>query len=412
MNFLIFVFKLLFLNFGGLMVKKFSYFVLFFSILLLSCVREKQPVDFTEKSESESNHYIVLLNDIIKSDESLSSAHLQDFIISFLSKKGINSSNVTYIYTSVVLGFAAYLSDAQVDALKYDPDVLIVEPDNKCFVEPVEVILPEKGDKPLAGMQTTPWGITAVGGYLVSDRNSRLGWVVDTGIDLYHPDLNVDVGLSRTFVRTGQDAETPNDFHGHGTHVAGIMAAKDNDFGVVGVAAGNKVVAVKVLSSSGWGWWSDLIAGLDYISKTGKAGDVVNMSLGGEVSTAVDQAVISLGAKGFLVVVAAGNSRANANTFSPARANGRNVFTVSAHDVNDNFASFSNFGNPPIDYCAPGVSIYSTYKNGSYATMSGTSMAAPHVAGILLANNRTIFARGSVRNDPDYVPDRLASRRR
>jgi subtilisin family serine protease len=117
-----------------------------------------------------------------------------------------------------------------------------------------------------------------------------------------------------------------------------------------------------------------------------------------------------LGNKGFLVVLAAGNSRIDAKNFSPARANGRNIYTVSAHDINDNFASFSNFGNPPIDYCAPGVSVYSTYKNGSYATMSGTSMAAPHVAGILLANNKVVFIRGTVKSDPDYVPDRLASR--
>jgi subtilisin family serine protease len=389
----------------------FFYAVLFFSFLVLfSCNRQSpNPV---EVSTSSSSHFIVLLKEKSDGTGVLSESSREGYVLDFLSKRGIKTSSVTYTYSSVVLGFAGYLTETEVNKLKNDPEVLMVEKDRQVGIDPIDVELPGKSEKPLAGLQTIPWGITAVGGYVVTTKNSRLGWIVDTGIDLYHPDLNVDLNLSKTFVRTGIDSTTANDFHGHGTHVAGIIAAKDNDFGVVGVAAGNKVVAIKVLSSSGWGWDSDIIAGLDYIGKRGKAGDVVNMSLGGEVAPALDQAVVALGAKGFFVVLAAGNSRVNANTFSPARANGRNVITVSAHDVNDNFASFSNFGNPPIDYCAPGVSVYSTYKNGSYATMSGTSMAAPHVAGILLANNKTIFVRGYVKNDPDYVPDRLASRKR
>lgn len=382
------------------------------SILALSCIRQDESPISTENSINQGVHFIVLLKENEANNGTLSNTVGEDQVISFLAKHSIKKEQVTYIYSSVVLGFAAYLTNEQVLRLQTDPNVLFVEKDKQIFVEPVEDHSTEKAEKPLAGTQTIPWGISAVGGYVVASNSSRLAWIVDTGIDLYHPDLNVDVNLSKTFVRTGIDSTTPNDFHGHGTHVAGIIAAKDNDFGVVGVAAGNKVVAVKVLSSNGSGWDSDVIAGLDYIGKRGKQGDVVNMSLGGEVSPSLDQAVVALGAKGIFVVVAAGNSRVNANTFSPARANGKNVFTVSAHDVNNNFASFSNFGNPPVDYCAPGVSIYSTYKNGSYATMSGTSMAAPHVAGILLANNKTIFSRGNVRNDPDYVPDRLASRRR
>lgn len=386
-------------------------FALFFSLIVLSCIRYDEPPVTTDGSSVQRSHFIVLLKETEKDIGTLSIANREEQVINFLSKHNINKESVTYIYSSVVLGFAGYLTQEQAFRLQNDPKVLIVEKDKAIFVEPVEVLLPEKEEKPLAGTQTVPWGISAVGGYAISANNSRLGWIVDTGIDLYHPDLNVDASLSKTFVRSGIDSTTPNDFHGHGTHVAGIVAAKDNDFGVVGVAAGNKVVAVKVLSSSGQGWDSDVIAGLDYIGKRGKPGDVVNMSLGGEASPSLDQAVVALGAKGIFVVVAAGNSRANANYFSPARANGRNVITVSAHDANDTFASFSNFGNPPVDYCAPGVSIFSTYKNGSYATMSGTSMAAPHVAGILLANNKTIFSRGYVKNDPDYVPDRLASRR-
>ncbi len=387
---------------------------LFLSFLLLffGCIRQDNNPNPTDATTNAPKHYIVLLKETTKGVETLSEKGREDYVIQFLANYNVKRNSVTYVYSSVVLGFAGYLSEQQIEQIKNAPEVLLVEEDKQIGIEPLVLKLPDKEEKPLAGTQTIPWGISAVGGYVLSNNNSRIGWVVDTGIDLYHPDLNVDVNLSKTFVRTGIDSTTPNDFHGHGTHVAGIIAAKDNDFGVVGVAAGNKVAAVKVLSSSGWGWDSDIIAGLDYIGKRGKPGDVVNMSLGGEVSPALDQAVVALGAKNFLVVLAAGNSRIDANNFSPARANGRNVFTVSAHDINNNFASFSNFGNPPIDYCAPGINIYSTYKNGSYATMSGTSMAAPHVAGILLANNKTIFTRGYVNNDPDYVPDRLASRRR
>lgn len=386
----------------------FLWFV-FFVFHFYAC--NHKPFDPVEPENSKnSSHYIVILKEQPKEIGTLNQNGAEAYVISFITKNKIQKEQITYVYSSVVLGFAGYLSEEQVSNLQSNQEVLLVEKDNRVGVEPIDIITQDKQNRPLVETQMVPWGIAAVGGYLNSERSARIGWVVDTGIDLYHPDLNVDISLSKTFVRVGIDSLTPNDFHGHGTHVAGIMAAKNNEFGVVGIAAGNKVVAVKVLSSSGWGWNSDIIAGLDYISKKGKPADVVNMSLGGDISPSLDKAVVALGAKGFFVVLAAGNSRTNANTFSPARANGKNVITVSAHDINDNFAYFSNFGNPPIDYCAPGVSVYSTYKNGTYATMSGTSMAAPRVAGILLANNSSIFVRGKVKNDPDLVPDKLASR--
>lgn len=106
--------------------------------------------------------------------------------------------------------------------------------------------------------------------------------------------------------------------------------------------------------------------------------------------------------------MAAGNESDNANNHSPARANGINLYTVSACDINDNWAYFSNYGNPPIDFCAPGVSIYSTYKGDSYTTMSGTSMAAPHVCGLLLLTNGNVKTDGYVNGDPDGNPDPIA----
>ena len=132
------------------------------------------------------------------------------------------------------------------------------------------------------------------------------------------------------------------------------------------------------------------------------------MSLGGGVSPALDQAVVDAAqASGAIFCLAAGNEGDDANNHSPARANGTNIVTVSASDINDNFAYFSNYGNPPIDWCAPGVSIKSTWKNGGYNTISGTSMATPHVAGVLLLGAGK--TSGTVNGDPDGDPDPIIS---
>ena len=130
------------------------------------------------------------------------------------------------------------------------------------------------------------------------------------------------------------------------------------------------------------------------------------MSLGGGVYTPIDDAVKNLGTAGIKVALAAGNESDDANNHSPARANGTNLYTVSSMATGDVWSYFSNYGNPPVDYCAPGSSIYSTYKGGAYATMSGTSMAAPHVCGLLLLG--TPKTDGYVSGDPDGNPDPIA----
>lgn len=192
-----------------------------------------------------------------------------------------------------------------------------------------------------------------------------------------------------------------------GTHVAGTIAAINNDIGVVGVAAGATVVPIKVLGSRGSGSWSGIIAGIDHVAEKGAFGDVANMSLGGGVVPAVDDAVKAAAAKGIKFVLAAGNSSDNAINYSPARTNGPNIYTISAMWEGDTWVSFSNYGSP-VDYCAPGVYINSTWKNGEYNSISGTSMAAPHAAGVLLLGTENTC--GIVGNDPDGNSDKIICR--
>lgn len=248
--------------------------------------------------------------------------------------------------------------------------------------------------------ETTPWGITRVGGGLTG--STRKAWILDTGVDLDHPDLNVNRTLQRSFTKEADG----NDLNGHGSHVAGTIGAiKGNGIGVVGVAPGVQVVPVKVLDRRGSGSNSGVIAGVDYAAANFTAGDVANMSLGGGFSQALNDAVIAAAAKGLKFALAAGNESTSATTKSPASANGPNIYTVSSFAQGDKWSSFSNYGNPPVDFAEPGSSIPSTYKDGGYATLSGTSMASPHLAGLLLLG--TPRSGGTVTGDPDGNPDTI-----
>lgn len=346
--------------------------------------------------------YIVILKEDFEAAGELSGKHDYDqrrqvmtgYLNRFLGGKGIGNDQVDQVYTNVYMGFAARLSGPQLARLQQDPMVQSIEAD-----QIISLVKPGGGGGGGSTLQTTPWGIIRVGGGATYTGTGK-AWIIDTGIDFTHPDLNVDIANSSYFIGT-----SPKDENGHGTHVAGIIAAKNNNIGVVGVAAGAKVVSVRVLNRNGSGTTSGVIAGCDYVKANGISGDVANMSLGGGVSTSLDNAVIAMSAL-VKVALAAGNESDNANNHSPARANGTNIYTVSAMGTGDKWAYFSNYGNPPIDYCAPGVSILSCYKGGAYATMSGTSMAAPHVAGLLLWGN--VNTNGNVSGDPGGIADPIA----
>jgi subtilisin family serine protease len=291
-------------------------------------------------------------------------------------------------YRSALHGFAAKMSEEQVDELGRDERVKMIEPDRLIVLAPKwcrdDPTLPGCGGGETPSGQTVPWGIERIGGFATGAGSTV--WVIDTGVDLDHPDLNVDVARGWSAWTRGRDG-SPDDGHGHGTHVAGTIAAIDNDIDVVGVAAGTIVVPVKVLSSSGSGSTSGVIAGVDYVAANASNGDIANMSLGGGISTALDNAVIAAADSGVKFALAAGNDGDDANNHSPARANHDNIYTVAAVGQDKCFASWSNWGNPPVDTAAPGVGILSLKRGGGTTTMSGTSMAAPHVAGILALGN-------------------------
>ena len=315
---------------------------------------------------------------------------------------GLGTLPVVATFSDALTGFVVKnVSAVQLLLLQNDPRVKYVHQDGLFLFNPLQPSPPP----PSQPAQEVPYGIVRVGG--AGDGTGKTAWVIDTGIDLDHPDLLVDQARSRSFVPGLASADDDN---GHGSHVAGTIGARNNAIGVVGVAAGCTLVAVKVLNAQGSGSISQVIQGVDYVTATARPGDAANLSLSGNIYQALDDAVVNLAGRGVFVAVAAGNASASATGASPARANGLNLYTVSAMDRNNAFASFSNFGNPPIDWCEPGVDVKSTFKNGAYQTLSGTSMAAPHLAGILLMRGGTVTADGNVTNDRDGIPDRIGRR--
>ena len=311
---------------------------------------------------------------------------------------------VTHTYTHAIRGFAANLPDQAVANMRANnPSIAYCEQDQVMSIPPIRATgAPSGGFTAMA--EETPWGIARVNGGVAYTGTNR-AWVIDSGIQPDHPDLNVDTARSRTFL--GRNT-TPWDQNGHGTHVAGTIGARNQGTGVIGVAAGAPVVAVRVLDRRGSGTTSGVIAGVDYVAQNGRSGDVANMSLGGGVSTSLDTAVVNAAAGGIRFALAAGNESDSAMNHSPARASGPNVFTVSSFAVGDKWSSFSNYGNPPIEYAEPGSAIKSTWLNGGYNTISGTSMATPHLAGLLLLG--PVGNGGVVSGDPDGNPDVIGVR--
>ncbi len=291
------------------------------------------------------------------------------------------------------------VTPANEKALTARPEVLRIEDDA------IATILgkpnnPGSKPPPTQPAETLPWGVDRIDAELAWDGSTGAGVkvaIVDTGIDLTHPDLAANI---KGGINTINPSKTPNDDNGHGSHVAGTIAGIDNEIGVIGVAPGANLYAVKVLGKSGSGWFSDIIEGIQWSIDNNM--DVINMSLGSSSDVqSFHDAIIAAYEAGIVIVAAAGNSGPGDNTVGYPAAYPE-VIAVSATASNDLIASFSSRG-PQVDLAAPGVSIFSTVKGGGYATYNGTSMASPHVAGV----TALIVATGIT--DPDLVRAKLQS---
>lgn len=316
-----------------------------------------------------------------------------------LNEHKLDQSRVVNYYTTEISGITIKLSDEEFQDFSKDANIEIIEHDRIIDIPEFEIEKTTANESAQKLAQSTPCGISNAGGSTNGSGKDEWIWIIDSGIDLDHPDLNVvtNATYARSFVGGSAD-----DCNGHGTHVAGIAAAINNNIGVVGVSAGANVVPVRVFGCSGGSSTSTILAGINHVGTYAIPGDVTNLSLGGFFGTgcssnsAYRSALLALSNSGTYVAIAAGNSSDDAASYDPACINGTNIYTVASMTCNGTFSSFSNYNMNPIDVIATGSSVNSTYLNGGYATLSGTSMASPHVAGIMHARGSGPGTSGSI----------------
>jgi subtilisin family serine protease len=342
----------------------------------------------------ERNSYIVVFEEGVPAPGSLAQSQAEQY-----------GGELGFVYRYAIEGYSVKLPEAAVVALERNPQVDYVSPDGPVQIVEEAELETEDHEGPELLEATIPTGIKRT--FAASNKAIDIDGqddlrsnvdvaVLDTGIDQTQPDLNVVSRTNCTLSSEGCVANSGTDGNSHGTHVAGTVAALDNGFGVVGMAPGARLWAVKVLSDSGSGSFSQVIAGVDWVTAHAAEIEVANMSIGSSASLpALNTAITKSIEAGVVYAVAAGNSNALIQT-SPA--NTKPAITVSAladYDglpggkapptcvnggLDDQRASFSNYGEM-VDMVAPGVCILSTKPGSSYGLKSGTSMASPHVAG-------------------------------
>ena len=300
--------------------------------------------------------YIVVFKDGVQNPTAVAREHAQR-----------HGAEVLFTYQHSIKGYAARFPEGRLDEVRADEQVAYVESDETAYAQ----------------AQTLPWGINRIDADVSStDAGNGSGavtnvnaYIIDSGI-YRHTDLNV---VGHVNFAGGNNT----DCNGHGTHVAGTVAAKDNTSYVVGAAPGAPLTGVKVLGCNGSGSYSGVIKGVDWVTANARQPAIANMSLGGPRSQALDDAVTNSAASGIFYSIAAGNDGVDACTQSPARVGAgidNGIATVAATDTSEAETSWSNYGSC-VDIWAPGANIRSTSKTGGTTTMSGTSMAAPHAGG-------------------------------
>lgn len=317
-------------------------------------------VAFTQAPEEDADSYIVVLEDSVDNPSRVAQGIDQRQV----------GFEVGFVYTEALEGFSAEIPADSLADVRNNPQVDYVERD-KVVTTTAQVL---------------PWGIDRIAADLSSadagdgDEEALFGvnvYVIDTGIDPTHADLNVVLPLQN--FHGGPDA----DCDGHGTHVAGTLAAIDDDSDVVGVAPGASLTSVKVLGCNSSGTTSKVVKGVDWVTANAQKPAVANMSLGGGRSKSLNTAVRNSAASGVFYSLAAGNEGRSACKSSPAMTGaGTNngILTTAATNENNKETTWSNFGRC-VDLWAPGRNILSTKLGGGMTTMSGTSMAAPHADG-------------------------------
>jgi len=301
---------------------------------------------------------------------------------SLVAAKGIA---VQHVYTGAVNGFAATLSDAQLSALQRDSRVASIEHNQVMRADTTQFNPPSWGIDRIDQMNL-PLSLSYTYNH---DGTGVTAYIIDTGINASHPDFN-----GRAAVAFDAIGGNGVDCHGHGTHVAGTIGST-----TYGVAKSVQLRGVRVLDCSGSGTTAGVIAGINWVTNNSPGPSVANMSLGGGKSIALNNATAALANSGVSIAVAAGNSAANACNSSPSGT--PEAITVAASDINDASAYFTNFGRC-VDLYAPGVAITSTWLGSGTATISGTSMATPHVAGVA-AIYKSAFGEASSATVASYI---------
>ncbi len=327
------------------------------------------------------DRYIVVLHDSVEDTNSVAAEHARK-----------HQAKVTTVYSHALKGYAATMSPGNAKALERDSRVAYVEIDAVATA--------------VTTQSNAPWGLDRIDqlklplntSFTYSATGSGVkAYIIDTGIRTSH----LDFGGRAVDGFDAVDGSLPAaDCNGHGTHVAGTVGGAE-----YGVAKDATLVSVRVLDCGGSGYWSWIIAGIDYVTANHQPGEpaVANLSLGGSASAAVDTAVKNSIADGVTYAIAAGNSSQDACRFSPARVS--EAMTIGATDKNDSRPSWSNWG-ACVDWFAPGVNIKSAwYTNDSASnTISGTSMASPHAAGVA-----ALYLQNNSDATPQQVRDALYS---